>query len=81
MDHKFEITREIAVLSQSASGWTLELNEIRWRDKSPKLDLRRWGANHTVIGKGITFSHDEAVQLHRILALLLDNDASEKEDE
>ena len=35
------ITREIAVLSSTQSGWQLELNEVAWNGKEAKLELRR----------------------------------------
>ena len=39
-DIKFEILKEIGVLSESAKGWKKELNLISWNDKEPKYDLR-----------------------------------------
>jgi hypothetical protein len=41
----------------------LELNEVSWRGDPPKLDLRRWNANHTKCNKGITLSRKEAKNL------------------
>jgi hypothetical protein len=37
---KYEIIKNIAVLSKSASGWVKELNLISWNDREPKYDLR-----------------------------------------
>ena len=48
-DIKFEILKEIGVLSESAKGWKKELNLISWNDKEPKYDLRDWAPGH---GKG-----------------------------
>ena len=53
-DIKFEIVEEIAVLSESNSGWKRELNLVSWNGREPKYDLRDWDENHTRIGKGIT---------------------------
>lgn len=39
---KFQIVKEIGVLSESAKGWKKELNLISWNDKEPKYDLRDW---------------------------------------
>jgi hypothetical protein len=37
---KFDVIKKIGVLSKSASGWTMELNLMRWNDQEPSYDLR-----------------------------------------
>ena len=44
-DIKYEIIKKIGVLSTSKSGWTKELNLMRWNDREPKYDLRDWSAD------------------------------------
>ncbi|KDE22058.1 YdbC family protein [Bacillus stercoris] len=58
-DIKFEITEQIAVLSESEKGWTKELNLISWNGRESKYDIRDWAPNHKKMGKGITFSKEE----------------------
>lgn len=58
-DIKFEITEQIAVLSESAKGWTKELNLISWNGREPKYDIRDWAPNHEKMGKGVTLSKEE----------------------
>lgn len=58
-DIKFEITEQIAVLSESAKGWTKELNLISWNGREPKYDIRDWAPNHEKMGKGVTLSNEE----------------------
>ena len=41
-DIKYEITKHIGVLSESAKGWTKELNLVSWNDREPKYDIREW---------------------------------------
>ncbi|NLN48820.1 MAG: hypothetical protein GX154_07020, partial [Clostridiales bacterium] len=41
-DIRFEIIKTIGVLSESAKGWTKELNLISWNGREPKYDLREW---------------------------------------
>ena len=53
---KFEITKNIGVLSESARGWTKELNMVSWNEREPKYDLREWNPDHTRMGKGITLT-------------------------
>ena len=38
-DIKYEITKHIGVLSESAKGWTKELNLVSWNDREPKYDI------------------------------------------
>ena len=70
---KFEILKNIGVLSTSASGWSKELNLISWNDRDPKYDLRDWSADHTKMGKGVTLSAEELSALKSLL-----NSLSEK---
>ena len=62
-----KITRKLAVLSSNQNGWQLELNEVSWNGDPPKLDLRRWNADHTKCNKGITLSRKEAENLLAVL--------------
>ena len=64
---KFEILKNISVLSTSASGWSKELNLISWNDREPKYDLRDWSADHTKMGKGVTLSAEELSALKSLL--------------
>ena len=67
-DIKFEIKEELGIVSESAKGWTKELNLISWNDGAPKYDLRDWAPNHEKMGKGITLSLDEIKALHKLLS-------------
>ena len=69
-DIKYEITKEIAVLSENANGWTKELNLVSWNDKPAKYDLRDWAPEHEKMGKGITLSLDEMKELKNAIGKL-----------
>lgn len=64
---KYEIIKQIGVLSKSASGWTKELNLISWNDREPKYDLRDWSADRAKMGKGATLSKEELLALKELL--------------
>ncbi|NLZ45847.1 MAG: hypothetical protein GX896_04060 [Clostridiales bacterium] len=64
---KFEITKELGVLSENAKGWTKELNMVSWNEREPKYDLREWNPDHTRMGKGITLLEEEIEMLRKIL--------------
>ena len=67
---KYEIVRELAVLSEGSKGWSKELNLISWNDREPKYDIREWSPNHEKMGKGITLSKDEIQKLAEVLSSL-----------
>lgn len=64
---KYEIEKEIGVISDSNKGWTKELNMISWNDRPAKYDLRDWAPNHEKMGKGITLSKEELINLRELL--------------
>jgi len=40
---------------------------ISWNDREAKYDLRDWSSNHEKMGKGLTLSKEELIQLKLIL--------------
>ena len=62
-DFKYEITKEIGVLSENAKGWRKELNLISWNGGAPKYDIRDWAPEHEKMGKGTTLTTEEAEKL------------------
>ncbi len=66
-DIKFEIEKELGSISESAKGWTKELNLISWNGKEAKYDLRDWAPEHEKMGKGVTLSVEELKKLRDIL--------------
>lgn len=67
MEIKYEIEKEIGVLSQRDSGWVKELNIVNWNDKGGKFDIREWSPDHVKMSKGITLSEDELFKLYELL--------------
>lgn len=68
MDINYDIVDELAVLSESAKGWTKELNMISWNGRNPKFDIRDWDSTHDKMGKGVTLTREEAYELYLALA-------------
>lgn len=64
---KYEIVKNLGVLSQSPSGWTKELNLVSWNDREPKYDIREWAPEHKKMGKGVTMTGDEVILLRDLL--------------
>lgn len=66
-DIKYEIVKEIGILSENAKGWKKEINLISWNDGTPKYDIRDWAPNHEKMGKGTTLTKEEVDMLKEIL--------------
>lgn len=66
-DIKFEIMEHIGTISESAKGWTKELNLVSWNGAAPKFDLRDWAPDHEKMGKGLTLTSEELASLKDIL--------------
>lgn len=64
---KYEIIETIAVISESPKGWTKELNLVSWNGRDPKYDLRDWAPDHEKMGKGVTLSKEEVLNLKQSL--------------
>ena len=66
-DIRYEIIKEIGVISQTSKGWTKELNLVKWNDRDPKYDIRDWSPERKLMGKGITLTKEEADKLKELL--------------
>jgi hypothetical protein len=64
---KFEIVKNLGILSESAKGWTKELNLVSWNGREPKYDIRDWDPDHQKMGKGVTLTNEEFNQLKELL--------------
>jgi len=66
-EFKFEIVKELGVLSEGSKGWRKEINMVSWNEREPKLDIREWAPEHKRMGKGVTLSKEETEKLKGIL--------------
>ena len=64
---KYDIEEPIGIISESSSGWTMELNKVSWNGRAAKYDLRNWAPDHEKMGKGITLTEEEAKVLYELL--------------
>ncbi|MBQ8077598.1 MAG: hypothetical protein IJ235_04380 [Eubacterium sp.] len=63
---KYEITEHLGTISETARGWTREVNMISWNGREPKVDVRDWSPEHDKMSKGLTFTKDELQELAKI---------------
>ena len=70
-DIKYDILKELGVLSENAKGWRKEVNLISWNGGIPKYDIRDWAPEHEKMGKVTTLSEEEIKKLKEILGEIL----------
>lgn len=63
MGENFEIIEHLCVLGTSKSGWTTELNLVKWYDHELKYDIRAWAPDKLRHGKGVTLIQQEYEEL------------------
>ena len=66
-DFKYEIIKEIGIISERKGGWSKQLNLISWNDAEPKYDIQDWSPNREKMGKGISLSASELQTLTDML--------------
>jgi hypothetical protein len=66
-DFRYEIIKELGVLSESPKGWSKEINLISWNGGEPKYDIRDWAPGHEKMGKGITLTEQELAKMMQLL--------------
>ena len=64
---KYEVVKELGVLSESPTGWRKEINLVSWNDREPKYDIRDWAPDRAKLGKGVTLTADEVILLRDLL--------------
>ena len=66
-EFKYEIIKELGVISERKGGWSKQLNLISWNGAEPKYDIREWAPNREKMGKGISLSASELQALTDML--------------
>lgn len=66
-DIKFNIIKNLGVLSEGSKGWKKEVNLMSWNGRKAKIDIRDWDEKHEKMGRGITLSEYEIKILKDIL--------------
>lgn len=64
---KFEIINVVGTISKGTSGWSKQLTRVSWSGNVPKYDIRVWSPDHKKMGKGVTLTAEELIQLNKIL--------------
>lgn len=64
---QYEILEHLGTLSTGSTGWSREVNVVKWGENPAKIDIRAWNEDHTMAGRGITLTDEEATALARII--------------
>jgi len=67
-DFSFQIVESLGTFSKSKSGWTTELTLVSWGGRDPKYDIRSWSPDHNKMGKGVTLTKEELIELKNLLS-------------
>lgn len=71
MDFTYEIVEALGVICErkdkKGNKWTKEVNLVSWNGREPKIDIREWNEDHSIMTKGLTFSEEEAEGICMIL--------------
>lgn len=76
----FEIVEHFGIIGKDAKGWTKELNRVSWNGNQAKYDIRNWDEDHLKMGRGITFTKQEALELKNLFAQMDIAQGEEKAD-
>ena len=66
-DFKYEVVETYGSLSESSKGWKKEIKLISWNQKEAKYDIREWSPDGEKMGKGVTLSKEEIINLRDLL--------------
>ncbi len=66
-EFKYEVVENYGCLSESSKGWKKEIKLISWNQKEAKYDIREWSPDGEKMGKGVTLSKEEVINLRDLL--------------
>lgn len=66
-EFKFDVIETYGSLSESSKGWKKEIKLISWNQKEAKYDIREWSPDGEKMGKGVTLSKEEIINLKALL--------------
>lgn len=66
-NYNFKIHKEIGIISEKPSGWTLELNLVSFNGRDAMYDLREWNDDHTALRRGVRLSESDLAALGKLI--------------
>lgn len=71
-NYNFMIHKEIGIVSEKPSGWTMELNLVSFNGREAMYDLREWNDDHTALRRGVRLSESDLASLAKIIQMHLE---------
>ncbi len=66
-DFEYDIVKKLGALNEGNKGWKKEINLISWNGREPKYDIRDWTEDNERMGKGVSLTKEELLNLRDIL--------------
>ncbi len=66
-EFKYEVVETYGSLSESSKGWKKEIKLLSWNQNEAKYDIREWSPDGEKMGKGVTLSKEEIINLRDLL--------------
>lgn len=72
-DFSYEFKEDFGGIGEVAeNGWQKHLTLISWNGREPKYDIRSWNSDMSRMGKGISFTKEELLELRDLLNDIVD---------
>lgn len=81
-DFSFEVVKDYGILGDGT--WSTHLTEVSWNGREAKFDIRPWNDDMSKMGKGVSLTLEELIELHDIIErkiLLEEEEIEEFEDD
>lgn len=77
-DFSFEVVKDYGILGDGT--WSTHLTEVSWNGREAKFDIRPWNDDMLKMGKGVSLTLEELIELHDIIErkILLEEEEIEK---
>ena len=72
-EFKYEVVETLG-RADCADEMCIELNLVKWGNRKPMLDLRKWNDDHTRMSKGFSVTKEEIDALREMLDNLADSE-------
>ena len=66
-EFKYEVVTTYGSLSESSKGRKKDIKLTSWNQKEAKYDIREWSPDGEKMGKGVTLSKEEIINLRDLL--------------
>lgn len=64
-DFSFEVVKDYGILGDGT--WSTHLTEVSWNGREAKFDIRPWNDDMSKMGKGVSLTLEELIELHDII--------------